>query len=509
MKFLVFLLIGACFLFLGNAGNVSLLYADEHFLSISEDGVLINESCQKPPPGYNSEKTPIKETNTCLTMKMTQGPNLDYVYVMPTLRTGLGLTIPFSDVIEISLDEEYQATIQTDRSVGFDVKDAKTITAVFPEQRNPIYDNHLLRSSEITLNIREMLPEDKFVLDEKIIDTEVSIDVIDKTVKTGEEIIITGKLMDQFGNSIQGGQVIIKTESTLNSNGMIAHATTENNGQYSAKAIAEDWSPRINLYAFYIGNSDQNYLYSISIPQTIEVEFKEIPIITTSVMTYTGISKDHNFLFFGSELADSTVLGPGAAGMGIELPSEYRLEGKKIEIITENSAITIPSSSSMRENRINYNQDQILISFFPAELSDGTLLKSSSKFETIYPESLREISESSIQRNVEEFVRSWDWTAVLIGLILGIILKIILEHWIQIKTLKNIAFIIGALVLIVLFAISEDNDISNGLEMLSLEQFLPKDNPYYMFGFLIAYMTGWIKEVFENLKIKIPRKAKQ
>jgi len=328
------------------------------------------------------------------------------------------------------------------------------------------------------------------------------MDIIEKTVQTGDEIIIKGNLNDQFGNTIKGGQVIIKTESTLNPDGMIAYATTDNNGQYSARAIVEDWSPRIDLYAFYLGSSDQNYLYSISLPQAIEVEFKEMPIIATSVYSWMKISEDHNFLFLWPALADAKFLGPDELAGWEEQPPESRIRGKNINIFTEHSAITALSYSKLLENKINFNQEKSIISFFPAEVSDGVLLKSSSKLEAIYPETLSEVSESSIQKNVEQFVRSWDWGAVIIGLIVGAIVKIILEHWKSIKTLKNITFIIGAIVLMVLFAISEDNNISNNLQIFDPEQLIQTDSPnYFIFGILFAYIGGWIKEILRDYKI--------
>jgi len=364
----------------------------------------------------------------------------------------------------------------------------------------------LLYADENPISISK--PEDDFVLNEKIINTKVSIDIIEKTVETGDEITIKGNLNDQLGNPIKEGQVVIKTESSLNSDGMIAYAITDNNGQYSAKAIAEDWSPQINLYAFYLGSTDQNYLYSISLPQAIQVEFKEMPIIATSVYTWMSISEDHNFLFLWPALADAKFLSPDELAGWEEQPKESRIIEKNIEIFTENSAITAPSFSKLLENKMSYNQERALISFFPAEVSNGVLLKSSSKLQKILPETLSEVSEPNIQKNVEQFVRSWDWGAVIIGLIIGGIVKIILEHWKSIKTLKNIAFIVGAIVLMVLFAISEDNDISNNLQIFDPEQLIQTDSPnYFIFGILFAYIGGWIKEILRDYKIYPVKKS--
>jgi len=107
MNFFSILFVFLSFMLLLSIGNASILYADEHHISISEDGVLINENCQRPPVGYFTDKIPVKETNTCVTMKITSGLNLDYVNVMPILKTGHGITIPFADVIEIRIDGKY------------------------------------------------------------------------------------------------------------------------------------------------------------------------------------------------------------------------------------------------------------------------------------------------------------------------------------------------------------------------------------------------------------------
>ena len=160
MQFFIILLIISGFLLAVNAGHITPVYADDHYITISEDGVLFNENCKPLTSSYFANQIPLTATNTCLDLKIDYGSAVGHIRVMPDLETGKRSAMWFQDVIEISIDGKYQDTIETLRWTEFNVENAKKVTATFPEQPSPANKDLIYHSSEVELIISDVLSED-------------------------------------------------------------------------------------------------------------------------------------------------------------------------------------------------------------------------------------------------------------------------------------------------------------------------------------------------------------
>ena len=106
-----------------------------------------------------------------------------------------------------------------------------------------------------------------------------------------------------------------------------------------------------------------------------------------------------------------------------------------------------------------------------------------------------------IIENVTELARTWDWTSIGLGVVIGLVMKVGLElkRWPILKTSKNIIFIIIAMVLLGAYVISEENGLSENIRIFEPAKLIPAANPdQVLFGLLFAYIVAWIKEISDS-----------
>ncbi len=218
---------------------------------------------------------------------------------------GSGIDTRYLSYVEISTDDQYAAIINSHDWVMLSVENVEKITVTVPKHYvTKAYGDILHYPSEVVVNLNDIPLENQRSFDNKILKSQISINTADKTFEIGDEIIIEGIMQDQFGNAIRDQLIFIKTEPTLDTDDIIAYSFTDENGHYHAKAIVEDWYPKVNLFALYLENRDQLHSGSISLPHTIKVESGNIPIINTAVDPRVTISSESDILRIYSNLAD-------------------------------------------------------------------------------------------------------------------------------------------------------------------------------------------------------------
>ncbi len=130
------------------------------------------------------------------------------------------------------------------------------------------------------------------------------------------------------------------------------------------------------------------------------------------------------------------------------------------------------------------------------------MLKSSSKSELSH---LTIKQEPNVLTNISEYFKNFDLIASAIGFLIGAFIKIVLEGPKRIVLIKNIIFAVAISYFLVSFVSSDDYDIYEAFEIMNLEQLLPAGNPYYLFGFLVAYVVELIYQIIifwkKNLSI--------
>jgi len=330
--------------------------------------------------------------------------------------------------------------------------------------------------------------------------------------RIGQEMTFKGTLKTVDDYSLAFETILIKTNSNLNDSGVIATGTTDARGKFLINKIVGDWG-NTNVYAVYLGNSEYNSAISKSKSLSIVKAYSYEPSATISstedesndsqsIITSQTPKTTSSPITYGTELVLSIQKGSkeGYAKVypTLTIDNKSSLNLENIQILVDGTKVETVSSNKWSKEIFIGSGDWITASFPTTTL--GNVVYTLSQDTIKIP---KEVAiPATVSENIESLVRYWDWPLVIGGLILGILIKIILEHWPKIKTIKNIAFIIGALALIGLFIVSEDNNISENLNIFDPEQLVQTGNPnYFVFGILISYIGGWIKEILRDVKI--------
>ncbi|MCV0409936.1 hypothetical protein [Nitrosopumilus sp.] len=349
-------------------------------------------------------------------------------------------------------------------------------------------------------------------------DTILKLDSASGFERVGKEMVFQGTLKTTDNYSVTYGTIIIKTNSNLNDSDVIASGTTDARGKFSIRTIAGDWGENIDVYAVFLGNSEYNSAVSnsksLSIRQAYSYEpaAKNPPTNEDSKFLDPLINQNSPTTYspstYGTELVlsiqKSSELGYAKVYPALTMGDKSSLNLENIQILVDNSLIETVSSN-MWSKEIFVGSGDLITASFPTT-TVGSVVYTLSQDTIKIPQNIA--IPATVSENIDNLVREWDWPLVIGGLLAGVFIKIVLEHKPTIKAFKNIAFIIGALILIALFVVSEDNNISENLGMFDPEQLVPTGNPnYFVFGILISYIFGWIKEILKDNDISLFKKT--
>lgn len=340
-------------------------------------------------------------------------------------------------------------------------------------------------------------------------DTILKLDSASGFERVGQEMVFQGTLKTTDDYSITYGTILIKTNSNLNDSNVIVSGTTDARGKFSIRTIVDDWGENIDVYAVFLGNSEYRSAVSdsksLSIRQAYSYEpaAKNQPINEDSKFLDPLVNQNSPLTFspttYGTELVlsiqKSSELGYAKLYPVLTMSDKSSLNLENIQILVDNSLIETVSSN-MWSKEIFVGSGDLITASFPTT-TVGSIVYTLSQDTIKIPKNIA--IPPTVSENIENLVRDWDWPLVFGGLILGFFVKTVIEYWPKIKAAKNIVFIIGAFVLIALFVVSEDNNISENLGMFDPEQLVPTGNPnYFVFGILISYIAGWIIEILKD-----------
>ena len=350
-------------------------------------------------------------------------------------------------------------------------------------------------------------------------DTVLKIDSFSANPRVCQEMVIQGTLRTVDDHIISGAEILIKNDPSMNKNNVYASDTTNVRGEFFVRTNVANQTGIVDTYAIYLGH--QGYNASISDAKTMNVRaaysydppcFEEYIVTTpqtvidnptTRIFTEPSVSKQtiHETTL---KLLIREGSQPNFVNVFPELKydSNFSLNIHTIELYLDGKLEQTIFSNRWSGDINVINVEQISV-VFPG--MDDPLTAYTSSSDTVLvpssvlpPDPIVETVEGPVTRTVEQFVRSWDFGAMLIGLVIGGVVKVGLDHWPWTRAIKIVIFILAAIVMLILFVISEQNDIAENLKFFEPARLIPVSNAnYLLFGLLIAYVFGWIKELIQ------------